>query len=64
MVGILISLLAGRVITVLLYETSPYDLAVLTATTLAFLAVAASASAIPAWHATTIDPAVLLRSVA
>ncbi len=46
----------------MLYETSPLDPAVFAAVTVALLAVAASACAIPAWRASRLDPMKALRT--
>ena len=54
--------LAGRsVLTALLYEVSPTDPLVLIAVSLTLLGAAAIASWLPAWRATTVSPAEVLR---
>jgi ABC-type antimicrobial peptide transport system permease subunit len=61
-VGTVLSLLSGRAIAALLYETSPYDLRVLIGVALLLCACAAAASFAPGWRASRIDPASALRA--
>lgn len=61
-VGTVLSLLSGRAIAALLYETSPYDPRVLASVALLLIACAAAASFAPGWRASRIDPASALRA--
>jgi predicted permease len=61
-VGVASALGAGRVMSSLLFDTSPYDPAILTATAVILSVVALMASLVPAWRATRVDPVVALRS--
>ena len=60
-VGLVIAVAGGRVLTALLYEVSPTDPATLVVVGLALLGAAAAASWLPAWRATTVSPAEVLR---
>lgn len=60
-IGIALSLGAARWVEPLLFHESPRDLVVFSGVTLALLAVAAAASAIPAFRAARVDPQVALR---
>ncbi|MEP6832095.1 MAG: ADOP family duplicated permease [Gemmatimonas sp.] len=60
--GVLAALALGKVVASMLYETSPHDPAVLIASTLVLLAVAALASSIPAWRAARVDPLTAMRA--
>ena len=60
--GIGIALVGSRVLSSLLFETSPRDLATFLAGPAALLLVAVAASVVPARHALLIDPARALRS--
>ncbi len=61
-VGAAASLASGRLIAGLLYGMSPYDPIALLFSVAAVLLVAVVASAYPAWKATRIDPAEVLRA--
>jgi predicted permease len=61
-VGTVLSLVSGRAIAALLYETSPYDPRVLAGVGLLLLGCAAAASFAPGWRASRIDPATALRA--
>ncbi len=60
-IGLVLSLLIGRVLSGLLYEVSPLDPVVLFAAPLLLAAVALWATWIPARRAATIDPLAALR---
>ncbi|HEX6059011.1 MAG TPA: ADOP family duplicated permease [Gemmatimonadaceae bacterium] len=60
--GALAALAAGRWIAPLLHDTSPREPAIYVAVAATFAAVAVVASAIPAWRASRVDPAVALRA--
>jgi predicted permease len=60
-VGLLLALVAGRLITRVLFNVSPNDPLTLTAVVLVFLAAAALAAYVPARRATKVDPMVALR---
>jgi predicted permease len=60
-VGVPLVLAAGRVVTSLLYRTSPLDPSTLVAAPLLLVAVGAAACALPAWRAARVDPATVLR---
>jgi putative ABC transport system permease protein len=60
--GALTALVAGRVMSSLLYATSPYDPAVLLTTALTLTVAATLASLIPAWRAIRVDPVSVLSS--
>jgi predicted permease len=62
LVGAVIAVMSGRLISSLLFETSPYDVPVLVTTALALTAVALLASLVPAWRATRVDPMVALKA--
>jgi predicted permease len=62
LVGVGLSLAAGRFVTSMLYGIRPSDPAVLVATAAALLLVAAAAALPPAWRAARLDPVVALRS--
>jgi predicted permease len=61
-VGVASALGAGRIMSSLLFETSPYDPTILTGTAVTLSVVALMASLVPAWKATRVDPVVALRS--
>jgi predicted permease len=61
-VGAAASLATGRLLAGLLYGVSPYDPATLALSVGVVLAVALAASFYPAWRATRVDPAAVLRS--
>jgi len=56
------ALWSGRVLSALLFETSPYDPAVLAVTAASLSLAAFCASLVPAWRATRVDPAISLRA--
>jgi predicted permease len=60
-VGLVAAVVGGRVLTALLYEVSPTDPATLVAVGVTLLGAAAAASWLPAWRATTVSPAEVLR---
>ena len=60
--GALAALAAGRWIAPLLHDTSPRDPAIHLLVAATFAAVAVAASAVPAWRASRVDPAVALRA--
>jgi ABC-type antimicrobial peptide transport system permease subunit len=60
-VGIVVALAAGKFVQPMLFETSPYDVAVFTGTAILLLAVAAAASLAPAIRASRVDPNIALR---
>ncbi len=60
--GIVSALVVGRVMTSLLYDTSPHDPAVLVGTAGVMLIAALVASSVPAWRATRVNPAVALAA--
>ena len=59
--GIALALAATRLLTTLLYGTSPTDVATFASVATLLIAVAAGASALPALHASRVDPLVALR---
>jgi ABC-type antimicrobial peptide transport system permease subunit len=59
--GLVVAVAGGRVLAALLYEVSPTDPATLAAVGLTLLGAAAAASWLPAWRATTVSPAEVLR---
>lgn len=61
LIGGVVSLAATRVLSSVLYGVSPFDPATLVAVTLLLGLAAAAAVAGPAWRASRIDPAVVLR---
>ena len=61
-VGLLLALAAGRLITRVLFDVSPNDPVTLVGVVLVFLAAAALAAYLPARRATRVDPVVALRS--
>jgi predicted permease len=61
-IGGAVSLAAGRWLAPLLHDTSPRDPAIFLAVAASFAAVAVVASAVPAWRASRVDPAVALRA--
>jgi ABC-type antimicrobial peptide transport system permease subunit len=60
-IGIALSLAAARWVAPLLFQESPRDVVVFSGVTLALLAVAVAASAIPALRAARVDPQIALR---
>jgi len=61
-VGLGISVLAGRFVAPLLFETSPYQPTILVAAVLSMLLVTIVATLLPTWRALRVDPLVALRS--
>jgi predicted permease len=61
LLGVAAALAAGRWVAPLLFETSPYDPAVLGGVAALLLAVAALAGALPAWRAARVSPGLALR---
>jgi len=59
--GLVVAVVGGRVLAALLYEVSPTDPATLLAVGVTLLGAAAAASWLPAWRATTVTPAEVLR---
>ena len=60
--GLVAAILGSRVLTPLLFQTSPLDVSTLLAGPVVFLLVAATACVIPARRATRIDPVEALRA--
>ena len=60
-VGLVAAAMGSRVLSALLYEVNPNDPATLLAVGLTLLGAAAAASWLPAWRATTVSPAEVLR---
>lgn len=60
--GLLAALIAGKVMSSLLYATSPYDPVVLAGTAAALGLVTLAASLLPAWRATRVSPMVALAA--
>ncbi|HVT40698.1 MAG TPA: FtsX-like permease family protein, partial [Gemmatimonadaceae bacterium] len=61
-IGAGIALALGKLVTSMLYATSPRDPVVLAGTALTLLLVAVAACVIPAWRATRVDPMTALRA--
>jgi putative ABC transport system permease protein len=61
-VGLGVSLAVSRLIRRLLFETSPQDPAALTVAVVILALAVAAATAIPAWRAARVDPAIALRN--
>jgi predicted lysophospholipase L1 biosynthesis ABC-type transport system permease subunit len=61
-IGLAVVLLAGKVIAGSVYGVSPRDPLALTLALAVFTSVALIASAVPAWRASKVDPAVALRN--
>ena len=61
-IGLAVALVAGRWVGGLLYGVPAHDPAVLALVSAALLLVAVTASAVPAWRATRVDPSVALRA--
>jgi putative ABC transport system permease protein len=62
LIGLLLSIAAGRLVASMLYRTSPHDPQVLAVAGLVLLAAAGVACALPAWRALRVDPATALRA--
>jgi putative ABC transport system permease protein len=61
-IGLLLTLMAGRLVESMLYKTSPREPAVLVVVSIVLLLVAVAACLIPAWRALRVDPVVALRA--
>jgi len=61
-VGIVLVLVTGRLVAAMLYATSPHDPLVMIVASVALLALAVLASALPAWRASRADPMIALRA--
>ncbi|HEY4320276.1 MAG TPA: ADOP family duplicated permease [Gemmatimonadales bacterium] len=62
LVGVVLAMIAGRLLRSILYQTSPFDPGVLLAVVALLLCMAAGASLLPAWRATRVDPIIALRA--
>jgi putative ABC transport system permease protein len=62
LLGILLTLAAGRLVAALLYDVQPYDPMILGLVSLLLLIVAVLAAVVPAWRATRVDPVTALRA--
>ena len=60
--GFAVAFLAGRWVEPLLYQTSPYDPAVMAAVAATLVGAALAASFVPAWRASRVNPVVALRA--
>lgn len=60
--GIVLALLAGRLVAALLFGVKPDDPASSAAVAIALIGVAALAAIVPAWRAASVDPATTLRA--
>ena len=61
-VGVALSLLAGRLVAALLYGVTPRDPAALSVVVVTLLAVATVAALVPAWRASRVDPLTALHN--
>jgi predicted permease len=61
-IGVMLALVAGRLVASMLYQTSPRDPVVLLIVSLSLLLVAVAACLVPAWRALHVDPAIALRA--
>ncbi|MGH7523023.1 MAG: FtsX-like permease family protein, partial [Gemmatimonadales bacterium] len=61
-IGVALSLAAGRLVAAMLYHTSPHDPVVLAGVAIALLLAAIAASLVPAWRALRVDPVSALRA--
>jgi ABC-type antimicrobial peptide transport system permease subunit len=59
--GLLLGVLASRVLASIVYEATVYDPVVITGALAAMVAIGAAAAAVPARRAVRVDPATLLR---
>ena len=57
-----LTVLSGRFVAPLLFQTSPYDLTVLSGASAALFVAAVVASVVPAMRATKVDPTIALRA--
>jgi predicted permease len=62
-IGVVVALTIGRALSTIVFGVSPRDPVILALTGAVLLAVAAIASAVPAWRATQIDPMRVLRDL-
>ncbi|HET7371956.1 MAG TPA: ADOP family duplicated permease [Gemmatimonadaceae bacterium] len=60
--GVAVTVLCGRFVAPLLFQTSPYDPTVLSGASAALLVAAVVASVVPAMRATKVDPTIALRA--
>jgi putative ABC transport system permease protein len=60
-IGVLVALAAGRLVSKFLYGVSASDPAVIAITAAAVVLVGLAAGAMPAWRAARLDPAAALR---
>ncbi len=60
--GVLLTLAAGRLVAALLYDVSPHDPMVLQLVSLVLILVAALAAITPAWRAANVDPVTALKA--
>jgi predicted permease len=60
--GVAASLVLGKLVSSMLYETSPHDPVVLAGVAVLLTAVSVVASAVPAWRASRTDPVIALRA--
>jgi ABC-type antimicrobial peptide transport system permease subunit len=61
-IGLLLTFLVGKVMTSLLYETSPWDLPTYLGMAIALLLVALTSGYLPARRASAVNPLVALRN--
>jgi predicted permease len=61
LVGGVAAIVLGRLVADLLFDTAPYDPAVIGTSSAVLLSVAVIASFLPAWRASRVDPAIALR---
>jgi ABC-type antimicrobial peptide transport system permease subunit len=61
-IGVVLALAAGRLVSALLYGIAPGDPGVLLLVSGTLLGVAALAALVPAWRATRVDPLMALRA--
>jgi predicted permease len=62
LIGLILATQFGRVLQSLLYETTPHDPEIMLVAAAVLVAVAATASLVPAWRASRVDPIEVLRS--
>jgi ABC-type antimicrobial peptide transport system permease subunit len=60
--GVLVSLWASQFVATLLYGLQPHDPATFTSAILVLVMIATVAAGLPAWRATRLDPAAVLRA--
>ena len=61
-VGVGLSLMAGRLVSALLYGVTPRDPAALSGVVVTLLVVATVAALVPAWRASRVDPLTALHN--